>query len=492
MAKQKDRAANRGGGGRNREGSFAARGRANDSPTPASSMTLRINSRGQGGNQTLRSARTYAHGAEAIDEEEEGEEDGQQEAEEEPAEEEELPPMQPTARTTRAGRVTKQPHKYADDALDDEIELQVQTSPAKIDDDFEPSSPAGVRIFDLLPEGQSRRKPGRLPKNLPAKPQTLTDSPLQARTPFTLSVDENVYSVLSSLCASASIQIDLPSLQSTANPGAEEPYTAKFLTELYLVCYNGRKWQLCDLITDTWIRAFHTLRRKAERTSDERHALWRPNESLMSRRRKNEKGFEKGTPDYHLEVEDPELAPSVTSFDNTILSTMYDTLPTDNGACLMWADAMALAGDKLEKEMVRMKKYGQAWHPDLMHNMLCTTLRMVRRKLTLKIEEGTEGAWCKRYHEHSKHNQPCYRKQAYDRIRSGEDAAEYEQVDGAHEDDEDNEGTFAADVVAVLNLGEKRGFCEMGGLAEMGDPKRARMNTSQREAFEVDAEGDSG
>ena len=454
-------------------------------------MKLRINTRGQGSNQTLRSGQINVQGVETINEEEEGEEYGVQEAEEKLVGVEELPLMQPATRTTRAGRATRQPSKYDQYALGAEMDGQVQTSPVKVDDDFQPSSP-GVQIYDLLPEGQSRRKPGRPPMNLPVKPQAITDFPLQERTPFTLPVDENVYSVLGSLCRSANIQIDLPSLESTAMPEEEEPYTAKFLTDLYLVCYNGRKWQLCDLITDTWIRAFHALRRKAETTGNDRYALWRPNESLLSRRGQNEKGFEKGAPNYHLEVEDPELAPCVTSFDNTILSTMYDNLPIDNGACLMWADAMALAGDKLEKEMVRMKKYGQVWHPDLMHNMLCTTLRMVRRKLTLKLEEATEGAWCKRYHEHWKHDQPCYRKEAYDRIQNGEYAAEYEQVDGAQDDDDDdNARSFAADVVAGLSQGEKRGFCEMGGQADMGDPKRVRFNANQRNMFDVDAEGDS-
>jgi hypothetical protein len=142
MAKSNTGAANRGSGGRNRDGLSDVRWSANDSPTPVPYTTLRINPRGQGGNQHFRSAQIYAHEAEVTNEEEEGEDRREQEEEEEPAEHE-LPLTQPAARTTRAGRATAKPLRYAEYALDDEIDEQVQSSPVKqVDDEtFQPTSP---------------------------------------------------------------------------------------------------------------------------------------------------------------------------------------------------------------------------------------------------------------------------------------------------------------------------------------------------------------
>ncbi|KAF2124895.1 hypothetical protein P153DRAFT_370787 [Dothidotthia symphoricarpi CBS 119687] len=65
---------------------------------------------------------------------------------------------------------------------------------------------------------------------------------------------------------------------------------------------------------------------------------------------------------------------------------------------------------------------------------MCTSLRMVGKKLTLKIEETQEGAWCKRYHEHAKHGMPCYREVAYsDRLREKEFEVDDVKLNGVDE-----------------------------------------------------------
>jgi hypothetical protein len=304
-------------------------------------------------------------------------------------------------------------------------------------------------------------------------------------TPFpqlrhlTFQANNTVYEILNTLQGSPKTQIHLPDIDTAATPGVQLPYTATFLTHLYIVCYHTKHWHLCDLVADTWIRAFHTLRKKAERSGKEENMLWRPNSALASR---GKKCFDVSAPDYKLSVQDPALDPNVTDFDNTALSELYNNTHPTCGARFLWADAMTLCGDKLEKMMVQMKRRGQTWHPDLLHNIACSSLRMVRRKLTLKIEEHTEGAYCKRYHEHTKHDLPCYRLLASGRKKEREVDSEIELDDG----------DLAALLEEGLDGGSKRGFGNVDdGGAEMSPAKRVRFGSADREVFDIDAEGES-
>ena len=335
------------------------------------------------------------------------------------------------------------------------------------------------------------RKSGRPPKNKPFAPslgkvdeapssETFMPSsppPGHQRDLFTLKVDDGVYRIMDSLCSSPITHIDLPILESPTNPDAEDPYSPKFLTHLYLVAYNASQWNLCDLVADTWIREFHRLRRKAEKCGKEELGLWRSNEALLRRRRQGKKGFNDKAPEWgeKLRVEDPALDDDVTDFHPALLDQLYSNTLPNCGARLLWADSMALCGSKIEREMARKKRLGETWHPDLIHDILCTTLRMVRRKLTLKIEEGTEGAWCKRYHEHTKYGMPCYREVASkaDAESSDEDEApQWEQ--------------------AEMCRGEKRGFGDVeDDRVGMSEAKRVRLGYAEREVVDLDAEGDS-
>jgi hypothetical protein len=288
---------------------------------------------------------------------------------------------------------------------------------------------------------------------------------------------------MNSLCGNAKISIDLPTLtlQNPESRNVEAPYTATFLTHLYIVAYNAAQHNLCDLIADTWIRAFHALRRHREMSHKE-DQLWRPNDALIRRRAQGKKGFDDAAPKWghELDVEDPALDANVIDFSSMLLHQLYDATKPNCGARLLWADAMALCGSKLEPRMQSRQKRGETWHPELVHDILCTTLRMARRKLTLKIEEATEGAWCKRYHEHYRLGLPCYRRLAYERKVSGEDTS----------DEDEGEDEMARAVEVELGSGEKRPLEGVeGSEVEMGNTKRMRIE--DREVCDEDAEGES-
>jgi hypothetical protein len=292
-----------------------------------------------------------------------------------------------------------------------------------------------------------------------------------------LDIDQEVYQILESLSTSCKVHIDLPTLVHATVQGTEKPYTAQFLMHLYILAYHDAQYNICDLVTDTWIRAFHALRRRDKKRANKEDMTWRPN---PTRRMQNHKGFDTRAPRYgaELHTEDPSLDPKVTDFHTSLLDALYTNTRPSCGARLLWVDAMALCGSKLEASM---KKHKKQWHPDLVHEVMCTSLRLVRRKLTLKIEESTEGAWCKRYHEHPKHGLPCYRKIAYERkVRGG---------DSSDEDEQEYEHVMAQMMEAELSRGEKRGLED--GEAETGLAKRMRIGNEEREVLDVNAEGDS-
>jgi hypothetical protein len=286
---------------------------------------------------------------------------------------------------------------------------------------------------------EPRRKPGRPRKNANApslltrrngEPSSGTISPPGRYSPApwlqpdnsTLKIDARTYEILDHLTAKPRVPIDLPELENYNDPEAVQPYSAQFLTELYLAAYTAGQWNICDLVADTWIRMWHALRRRAEKSGTEDSQLWRVNNPLKRQRMQGKGGFNPDPPTYgrKLAVADPTLSDSAHSFDRKLLSDLYTHTRPGCGARLLWADCMALCGSKIEHQMARDKKHGETWHPDLMYDMLCTTLRMLRRKLTLKIEESTEGVWCERYHEHGKYGLPCYRKLAAEEIEQEE------------------------------------------------------------------------
>jgi hypothetical protein len=174
-------------------------------------------------------------------------------------------------------------------------------------------------------------------------------------------------------------------------------WRAEHLTHMYISAYKSRHWHVCDLIADTWIRAFQAF--------DKNHPLWRPNKTKYVHTARDKT--------YGIQREDPDLDKGVCTFNATLLNNLYHHTGKKCGARLLWADAMALVGQAWEHELTSRKRQNQQWHPDLNWNVMCSALRLVRRDLTLKIEENTpENVWCTRYHVHTQHGLPCYREVA--------------------------------------------------------------------------------
>lgn len=382
-----------------------------------------------------------------------------------------LPVAQPTSTLRRSGRPPKKSQKadyhYGSDIhldpsqvmeVDDGEDYQprIQSSPRK--SYHATTSPArSVLKLSSAPIRQAVQNGQHLQAKKGAAPSSKTLGPTSpplvlANNVFDLDLDPFIYKIVGELQRSSKTLIDLPFLAHPNNNTRERPYTAKYLLHSYLLCYEYKSWDLCDLIADTWIRQFHILRDKGKQ--DAHFALWRPNAALEKRQRhardlKLQKvagaptGFDETAPEYGLVVVDPVISGDVLDFSSLNLNELYQYTLPQCGARRLWADAMALGGDKVEEMLVRTARRGIVWHPDLLFNIMTSSLRLVRRKLTLKIEETTEGAYCKRYHEHTKHRQPCYRELAWKHKLAGGDSSD--------EDDDDDvmarmiEAEFAKD-----------------------------------------------
>lgn len=287
---------------------------------------------------------------------------------------------------------------------------------------------------------------------------------------------QDVHDILNKLQSSSEIQVDLPDIFAHGGTDVVKPYTATLLTELYIQCYENQLWHFCDLIADTWIRALHEANKRTQKSRNAQDHMWRKNVALEKKFAEKKKGFKKDVLEFGLDVEDPETASNITDINPERLRDLYAHTSPKCGARLLWADAMALCGKKMENEIVRRPG---VWPEELFFDVMCTSLRMVGRKLTLKIEETYEGAWC-RYHEHVKRELPCYRELAWQQEKSrgeeenGEVAREETDVNGAR--------------------GEKRAQRAAGG-DEQRDAKRVRFDagdTSEVIDFgHIDAEGES-
>lgn len=247
---------------------------------------------------------------------------------------------------------------------------------------------------------------------------------------------------------------------------AVKPYTGSFLTSLYIQCYQNHLWHLCDLIADTWIRALQKANKHSHKNKDVQEHMWRSNSALERMFREKKKGFKRDVEDYGLNVQDPGLDDDVTDFNAERLQMLYDHTRTRCGARLLWADAMALGGRKMEGQI---EKRPWIWPKELVYDIMCTALRMVGRKLTLKIEEKYEGAWC-RYHEHVKHGLPCYRELVWrqKRQRGNKEC-------GNREKDETD---------ISVTTGKKRGQGALDNDSdEQDDAKRVRFNAEKTNGF---------
>ncbi|KAI4701884.1 hypothetical protein J4E89_010403 [Alternaria sp. Ai002NY15] len=423
--------------------------------------------------------------------------------------------------TTRTGRAIQKPNQY-DAAQGSEIDAFIDQAEEDARDDGR-GTIASDPSYTTHKAQEQMKQPPKTPKPRGRPPKNRTPFGAAARksveqygmfaspaVPPPFIADKEIYLILSNLKSNAKINLDLPGLTDAANPYQALPYSAKTLTQLYVVCYQEKFWDLCDMVADTWIRKFHDQRKKAqedkekdEKPEDEKsEEIWLPNRALNRRKRVAQQAWRKGKNipaefdqfprDYDLEVTDPELDKDVTSVHTDLLNLLYTYTSPRCGARLLWADALALGGDKTEHIIGKVTRKGFALHPELLFDIMQTSLRMVRRNLTLKVEESTEGAWCQRYHEHGKNGNVCYRQRA-SRVDEGlemaiEQSRNREEVEGEGVADD-------VDLIEELELAlwaqeqedtpraEKRGR-EDG--AEVSPSKRARFVGE-----EEDAEGDS-
>ncbi|KAF2622538.1 hypothetical protein BU25DRAFT_210486 [Macroventuria anomochaeta] len=244
---------------------------------------------------------------------------------------------------------------------------------------------------------------------------------------YTGPVSQDVYDILNTLQSSSKIQVDLPDMFAPGGTGVVKPYTNSVLTQLYVQCYETQLWHFCDLIADTWIRALQKANKRTHKSKDVWDYMWRKNVALEKIFAEKKKGFKKDVCEFRLDVQDPDMDRGATDFSPERLRELYTHTSRGCGARLLWADAMALRGRKMENDIV---KRPDVWPRELFFDVMCASLRMVGRKLTLKIEEKYEGAWC-RYHEHVKHGLPCYRELAWMQ-KSGRKGME----DGDEEDED--------------------------------------------------------
>ncbi|CAA9960924.1 hypothetical protein PTMSG1_04308 [Pyrenophora teres f. maculata] len=412
----------------------------------------------------------------------------------------------PTPFTTRTGRTVKQP-RHLDDVQGSGY--MIEQSSDRVDDEVssasDPSYESHRAKASLLIQQQStprasRRAQTKVSWNTPLPKIDEEDLPasntLQVHTGYHESLayvpeTEDAYQILNALNGTTKIHLDLPGLTNANNPERAQPYSAKSLIQVYLLAYQQKSWDLCDVIADTWIRAFHDLRANDQR-SDSTNPTWRRNKALEGRKRKAKGAWKRGTyipsefdpnpKDYELTIADPELDADVTAVHLDLLNTLYKHTDPKCGARMLWADALALGGDQTEKIMATTVNTGVGLHTDLVFNVMQTSLRMLRRNLTLKIEESTEGAWCKRYHEHSKYGLPCYREKAWRRTSGvvgggGNDASDGEREavydDGGNLVDQGELDEFEARMLEEFEAvdGAKRGY---DGHGEMSGAKRVR------------------
>ena len=122
---------------------------------------------------------------------------------------------------------------------------------------------------------------------------------------------------------------------------------------------------------------------------------------------------------------EPRIAPNTMQFDLDRIAELYRNTRTNCGARHVWADAMALCGTGLDNNtsLISGGRHKHKWPRDLIWNVMRIALRSTRVRRTMAIEQRHPKEWCKRFHEHGKHNDaPCYR----DLAKLETDKAEFE------------------------------------------------------------------
>ncbi|KAF9734907.1 hypothetical protein PMIN01_07810 [Paraphaeosphaeria minitans] len=309
-----------------------------------------------------------------------------------------------------------------------------------------------------LSEHTQKQKNGGLAPSLQEQEQVVF-SPLPVSEPvpppphrFSIQIPDRIVTLYESL-NSPGLQV-LPELN---NKGQVMPWTANRLTLLYIHSYIQDNIQLCDLITDAWIRAFQERNRSTTLPQ-----MWMPNKAHAERaltvitkdKHRHMKDYHRtGLPDvpkWQHKLPLPTLADDVTDFDPTLLNALYHHTAEGNGARMLWADALALCGTAAEEWFLACKKERVELHADLVFNVMCTTLRSYRRRLTLKTEEVGKDKWCRRYHLHSKWGMECHRPMGDDEGDEGEQCARLQTAVSARAAGDGGDGEVEDDLGADI------------------------------------------
>jgi hypothetical protein len=173
--------------------------------------------------------------------------------------------------------------------------------------------------------------------------------------PFYADIPQDIHDFVARLAAIDPVEVNLCSPITNV-------WTAEQLTHIYISAYQSHYWHVCDLIADTWIRAFQNLNKTSP--------IWRANRSeyLYKARNPAEIGLHKF---------DPPLDRQVCAFEAKLLNNLYHHTDNKCGARMLWADSMALVGAEWEAELTSRERRHNKWHPDLIFNVMCTALRMV-------------------------------------------------------------------------------------------------------------------
>lgn len=333
---------------------------------------------------------------------------------------------------------------------------------------------------DVLPPVGSRKQKQTSHPIKPTQEQPepeLASSPLPVAEPipvphrFSVKIPNRILSLYETL-KSPGLQV-LPELE---HKGVVAPWNANRLTLLYIHSYIQDNIPLCDLIADVWIRAFQERNR-----STTLPPMWTPNKAHVERtitiHNRGMKGFHSvGLPNVPLwqqKLSLPSLDNDVTDFNPQLLNNLYHYTAEANGARLLWADALALCGNSAEDWFLACKKEGIELHPDIAYNVMCTTLRSYRRRLTLKIEEVGKKKWCQRYHLHSKWALECHREteietQEDDRLARLQAAVEAHDAESSSKAKAENSSKAPAEEQDDLGAAIMQGLEDTEGEDDLG------------------------
>jgi hypothetical protein len=372
--------------------------------------------------------------------------------------------------TTKSGRQVKQKQDpYAVTGEEYDEMMQIDSSSRKLPKTY--GGKCGLIMLLAL------RTPAVTSSSTPAPHITLpaTTDPYRGHHSghYPASIDNSIFQLADTLRDAPNVQVELPDLEDDNNPDAYKPWTAKQLVHLYLVCYHRQQWNGCDLIADTWIRALQ----KANAGHDMKGKMWKPNQAT---------NYNPVTSKDYADVEDPILDTSVFDFDQDRINELFFHTNKKCGVRFLWADAMALCGSVIEDKLEKAEPLtDRSWHKDLVWEIMKTSLRLVRAKLTLKIEEKTPSEWCRRYHEHGRNRRglPCYRD-----LRRIQDLARENSGDGGTVQPIQNGNRKVAQPKCMVSDGEEEGSDEDAEGVMDGDyqPRTKRVNfQDQQFAWDV-------